>query len=184
MNDEKRELRRKYLAARAQMKSEEKDRALAARFLSSPFAQAESFFVYLSYRDEADTHFLVGELLVRGKRVCCPRTEGREMRSVRYRLPLERDRFGILQPPEGEEETCAVALVPLLAADETGIRLGYGGGYYDRYLSAHPEIVRVGYAYGGQAAAKLPAEDTDVPLDALVTDERVVVFRPDRVKIK
>lgn len=183
MNDEKKQLRRKYLAARRQLKAAEKDRALKERFLSSPFAAADSFFLYLSYRDEADTLALADELLARGKRVCCPRTEGAAMRSVRYRLPLGRDKLGILQPPDGEEETCKIALVPLLAADERGTRLGYGGGYYDRYLSAHPEIVRVGYAYDGQIVTELPAEETDIPLDAVVTDKRIIVYRPGRVKI-
>ena len=61
-------------------------------------------------------------------------------------LPAE-----LFQPPHGEDKPCEVALTPLLAYDERGHRLGYGGGYYDAYFAARPEILRVGLAYAGQA---------------------------------
>ena len=91
---------------------------------------------------------------------------------------LKAGKYGIPEPEEGEETTCEVAFCPLLAFDEAGCRLGYGGGYYDRYFALHPEILRVGLAYAGQAADLLPHEERDERLDAVVTEEGVRFFPP------
>lgn len=88
----------------------------------------------------------------------------------------ERGAFGILQPAQGEDVPCEVALVPLLAYDAAGNRLGYGGGYYDRYFSAHPNMLRVGLCYAGQAVDAVPKEETDVPLHAIITELGVRFF--------
>jgi len=109
-------------------------------------------------------------LLQRGKTVCVPLVEGKEMRSVQLREPLVLGKYGIMQPKSGEELTAQIALVPLLCADRQGNRLGYGGGYYDRYFAAHPEVLRIGVAYSGQIVPNVPTEKTDVPLDGLLTE--------------
>ena len=93
-------------------------------YVLSAFGEEQSFFVYLSFGSEVGTEALIRALLARGKTVCVPRLKGGEMCSVPYREPLERGEYGILQPREGEEKTCAVALTPLLAWDREGFRLG------------------------------------------------------------
>ncbi len=168
-------LRAQMKALRVGLCSPERDAAIAGYVLSA-FGEEQSFFVYLSFGSEVGTEALIRALLARGKTVCVPRIAGGEMRSVPYREPLERGKYGILQPREGEEKTCAVALTPLLAWDREGFRLGYGGGYYDRYFAAHPRVLRVGLAYAGQAVPRLPREETDVPLHAVVTEEGVTRF--------
>lgn len=60
--------------------------------------------------------------------------------------------------------------------DGEGYRLGYGGGYYDRYFALHPDVLRVGLAYAGQAVEGLPREKTDMPLHAVVTEKGVTRF--------
>ncbi len=106
-----------------------------------------------------------------GKSVCAPRITGKgEMISLPLNGVLVQNRFGIWEPGEGKERTCAVAVTPLLSVDREGYRLGYGGGYYDRYFALHPEILRVGIMCAGQAANKLPHERSDIPLDAVVTE--------------
>ena len=100
------------------------------------------------------------------------------MRCVPLTDKLKAGKFGIPEPEEGEERTCEVALCPLLAFDEGGYRLGYGGGYYDRYFALHPEVLRVGLAYAGQAVAALPHGEYDVRLDAVITEEGVRFFPP------
>ena len=140
------------------------------------FGEEESFFVYLSFGSEVSTKGLIRALLARGKKVCVPRIEGGVMRSVPYREPLEAGAYGILQPQGGEETTCRVALTPLLAVDGEGYRLGYGGGYYDKYFALHPDVLRVGLAYAGQAVEGLPREQTDMPLHAVVTEKGVMRF--------
>lgn len=173
--DEKKTLRARMKEVRAGLKSPEKDKLIEENVLSA-FGEEESFFVYLSFGSEFSTKGLIRALLARGKRVCVPRIEGGVMRSVPYAEPLEAGAYGILQPKGGEETACRVALTPLLAVDGEGYRLGYGGGYYDRYFSLHPEVLRVGLAYAGQAVERLPREKTDMPLHAVVTEKGVTRF--------
>ena len=173
--DEKKMIRARMKEVRAGLQSPEKDKLIEQNVLSA-FGAEESFFVYLSFGSEAATEGLVRSLLARGKRVCVPLIEGGVMRSVRYREPLEAGAYGILQTKGGEEETCRVALTPLLAWDGEGYRLGYGGGYYDRYFALHPDVLRVGLSYAGQAVEGLPREETDMPLHAVVTELGVTRF--------
>ena len=102
------------------------------------------------------------------------------MLSVPLSGELEAGAYGISEPKSGEEHTCAVAFTPMLAVDKEGFRLGYGGGYYDRYFALHPEVLRVGLAYEGQMIETIPREDTDIPLDALVTERGVKYFSKRR----
>lgn len=172
---EKQLLRKHMKEVRAGLHTPEKDAAILEHVLAA-FGKEESFFVYLSFGSEAGTGELIRALLSRGKQVCAPRIEGGAMRAVTYGEPLEQGKYGILQPPKGEECPCAVALTPLLAFDKEGFRLGYGGGYYDRWFAAHPEVLRVGLAYVGQQAERLPREETDVRLHAVVTELGVLRF--------
>ncbi|MCK0126540.1 5-formyltetrahydrofolate cyclo-ligase [Gelidibacter sp. F2691] len=87
--------------------------------------------------------------------------------------------FGAQVPESLEFITPEVVVVPLVAFDSNGGRLGYGGGFYDRTLEglrAERPTLAIGYAYGAQQADNLPLEPTDQPLDAIVTDEGVVWF--------
>ena len=173
--DEKKTLRTRMKEVRAGLKSPEKDKPIEENVLSA-FGEEESFFVYLSFGSEVATEGIVRALLARGKKVCVPLVEGGVMRSVPYREPLEAGAYGILQPEGGEETACRVALTPLLAVDGEGYRLGYGGGYYDRYFALHPDVLRVGLAYAGQGVERLPREKTDMPLHAVVTEKGVTRF--------
>ncbi len=160
---------------RAGLCSAEKDAAMMEHVLAA-FGEGESFFVYLSFGSEAGTGELIRALLSRGKQVCAPRIDGETMRAVPYGEHLEKGKYGILQPPNGEERPCSIALTPLLAFDGEGFRLGYGGGYYDRWFAAHPDVLRVGLSYEGQRVERLPREETDVRLHAVVTELGVLRF--------
>ncbi len=157
------------------MKNAERERRLTARFLEA-FPDFESYFVYLSFRSEAATNELISLLLERGKRVCVPRLVGKEMLAVRHSENLIKNAYGIQEPEEGEDEPCEIAVTPLLAVDAEGVRLGYGGGYYDNYFARRPNTLRVGFAFQGQVADKLPQSFTDIKLNALVTEEGVIKF--------
>ncbi len=143
--------------------------------MQSEFMQKESFFVYLSVRFEVSTQKIISELLKRKKRVCVPRIVEDEMIAV----PLGETvigRYGIPEGAAGEDTPCAVALTPLLAFDENGFRLGYGGGYYDRYFRNHPEILKIGLAYSGQAVDRIPHESFDVPLNGVLCEDGIRTF--------
>jgi 5-formyltetrahydrofolate cyclo-ligase len=88
--------------------------------------------------------------------------------------------FGARVPAEAQEVTPQVLIVPLVAFDSAGNRLGYGGGFYDRTLEAlraQRDTIAIGYAYSAQRAEGLPLEPTDQPLDFMVTDQGVQEFR-------
>ncbi len=149
-------------------------------------AAAATVFVYASDRGEVQTYTLMEDLIAMGKAVAVPRivdTAARVMVAVPIRSlrDLTPGAYGILAPARGEPlaGTPDVSLVPGLAFDPaTGARLGFGGGYYDRYLAAHRATVAVGLAFESQLAADLPAEEHDRRVAAIVTETRTVRVRP------
>lgn len=87
--------------------------------------------------------------------------------------------FGAAIPAQGEEMTPSVLIVPMLAFDRRGFRLGYGGGFYDRTLArlrATHKVTAIGFAYAAQEAAEVPTEPTDQPLDLIVTEAETFIF--------
>ena len=92
--------------------------------------------------------------------------------------PLIVHPFGMHEPPESAARvTPDVLLIPLLAFDAKGTRLGYGGGFYDRTLASLATKRAIGIAYSGQEVAELPCHDHDHPLDSVVTENGVRHFR-------
>lgn len=182
---DKNELRREMKALRAAADRPVPDAAIFENLLSlSLFTEADDYFLYRSVGSEADTSRIAAELLCRGKAVFFPRTEGKEMFPVRWRgEPLRRGAFGI-EEPEGPPFAGVpqVCLLPMLAADASFYRLGYGGGYYDRWLAraraSGAQVRAVGICYHFQLVDELPAEPHDVPLDALVTDKEIRIRKP------
>ena len=137
---------------------------------------------YAAVRGEADPFPLMAALANQGHALCLPQTldETLVFRSWKPGDPLVVGRFNIPEPDaKAKERRPDLILVPLLAFDSHGYRLGYGGGFYDRYLSEHRAkrtIRAIGIAYAGQKVDELPREPTDEPLDAVVTEESVIRF--------
>ncbi|MBQ9942230.1 MAG: 5-formyltetrahydrofolate cyclo-ligase [Christensenellaceae bacterium] len=175
--EQKAQLRREFLQKRKSMTKEQVDAGSFAVFSAikahPSLQKAKSVFCYLSYGNEVDTHSIIAWLWQQGKEVYVPKTYGGGiMQAVRItqETPLVADKKGILQPmTDGPAaEAVDVALVPGVAFDAFGGRLGYGGGYYDRWLDAHPAL-RIGLAFEDQMAEKLPAEPHDLPMEEVVT---------------
>jgi 5-formyltetrahydrofolate cyclo-ligase len=95
------------------------------------------------------------------------------------RCDMTKGAFGAMIPVAGEIVVPQIVVVPMVAYDLAGQRLGYGGGFYDRTLEqlrAHNTVRAIGFAYAGQQMDGLPTEPTDQPLDAIVTENGVVTF--------
>lgn len=100
---------------------------------------------------------------------------------------MEDGLFGTRHPkPEAGEVTPSIVLVPLLAFDRTGGRLGYGGGFYDRTLAAlrlSTDMVSIGVAYAGQELSQVPEEAHDEPLDWIATECGIIVVNRRKDKV-
>lgn len=133
---------------------------------------------YWPLGDELDPRPLMLALAERGARLALPVVEARGLplgfRAWRPDDEVRPGSFGIPEPrPEAGEVSPRVVLVPMLAFDPSGHRLGYGGGFYDRTLAslrARGRILAVGLAYAGQEVARVPVGPHDQPLDWVVTE--------------
>ena len=140
---------------------------------------------YAAVRGEVDPFPLMAALANQGHPLCLRRTQGRALtfRAWKPGDPLVVGRFSIPEPDEKTRQRRPdLILVPLIAFDRHGYRLGYGGGFYDRYLAQHRAnrtLRAIGIAFAAQEVDELPREETDEPLDAVVTDERVIRFERD-----
>jgi 5-formyltetrahydrofolate cyclo-ligase len=137
---------------------------------------------YFPMRDEADPRALMAALSERGHPLALPCvTAGQPLvfRSWKMGDPMHANprAFNIAEPLAAAPLVVPGAvLVPMLAFDADGHRLGYGGGYYDRTLSGLPDTRAIGIAYAGQEITSLPREAHDHPLDLLVTENGVRRF--------
>ena len=178
IDNRKKDLRGRMKIRRAQERGG--DGSIAENFLSlSEIQDKKVFFVYHSFGTEADTMPAIDGLFAREKTVLLPRVEGRDMVAVPYEkgAPLHAGAYGIFEPSgQAYAGKVDVVVLPLLAADPRGGRLGYGGGYYDRYLSdaTAGKALKIGYCYDFQVVEDACADERDVPLDIIVTDKRVI----------
>ncbi len=135
-------------------------------------------FLYLATPDEVQTKPLVDRFLERGITLLVPKlVPGNQMRAVRFKDwdSLKVGQLGILTPHSDIEYPTAidVALVPGLAFTRDGGRLGYGKGYYDRWLSTQTSVRRIGLCFTQQILASLPTDTHDEPLDTIVTPDEL-----------
>jgi 5-formyltetrahydrofolate cyclo-ligase len=131
---------------------------------------------------EIDVRPLMRALEARGHQLCLPRTPRRglplDFRAFAFGDAMAKGPFGTLQPPpEAPPVVPGWVIVPLLAFDRAGRRLGYGGGYYDRTLAALPGVRTLGVAFACQEMEMVPAGRFDAPLDAVATEQGVMRFR-------
>lgn len=131
---------------------------------------------YLPIRSEADPTPAMAALARHGP-VGVPEVVGRGL-PLRFRrwtpeAVLEEGAFGVMIPAGADEMVPTLLIVPMLAFDARGYRLGYGGGFYDRTLAAlraRGDVFALGLAFSAQEVDALPVEATDQPLDAIVTE--------------
>jgi len=149
------------------------------------FSSAEVVCSYVNFREEVETAEFIAALLREGRRVAVPvhlhgTAQPPIFAEIRSLSELAPNHFGILQPPPATARLVATAAIPLflvpgLAFDPAGRRLGYGLGFYDRaFADAAPGALKVGLAFELQILESVPADPHDVPLDFVVTEDRVI----------
>lgn len=172
------------------MARENRARLADARFAQQVAAHAPALEIapgdvvagYHPYRDEADPSLLLKALAANGAHIAFPRMAGKDIALCFHLVPdgeiLQPGRYGIHEPLDHWPDAVPqVILVPLLAYDDRGYRLGYGGGYYDRTLAQFPKARAIGIAYSGQRMDVLPHDPHDLRLDAVLTEEGLKEFR-------
>jgi 5-formyltetrahydrofolate cyclo-ligase len=146
------------------------------------FSQAKSLFCYLSYLSEVETSSLISDFLAQNIVVAVPKIMGKtEMLAILLTdlSDLEPNKMGILTPKSNQVAPFFfdIAITPGVGFTEKGERLGYGRGYYDRWFSKNQVKTKIGVAFEVQIVEELPTEETDIPLDILVTEERIIDLR-------
>jgi 5-formyltetrahydrofolate cyclo-ligase len=194
MSDERQSLRKRILGARDGLTADikyEKSRAVMQKFWSLPeIEQWSTLFIYVDFRSEVETQELITRCLDQGIRVAVPLVDAKAVRMIPLLIKdpgrdLVTGYYGIPEPdpmktaPVDPGEIDA-AIIPGSVFDVFGGRLGYGGGYYDRFLvNDAPQARRIGFAFELQVVEKVPVEPHDQPLDILITEKRIVNIRPN-----
>lgn len=151
----------------------EKSNALCTMVLSSPeFQAAKTIYGYLPFNQEVNTLPLLEAALAMGKQVALPKCYGSEMRFIHISdlSRVQASAFGAPEPaadaPIARDQQ-ALVIVPGLAFDRQGHRIGYGGGYYDRFLAAEPDHPTIALCYDFQLLDSLDPEPHDIPVHAV-----------------
>lgn len=189
MNDSK-QLRKEILAKRDALSQDEiisKSAIIGQCLLSLPeLTESDNIFLYVSFRSEVATMPLLNELIGMGKNVSVPITHVKERRldAIRITNPavelvpgycdIPEPRSEILTTNYVDPQTIDMIVLPGSVFDERCGRFGYGGGFYDRFVSSNPAAIRVGLAFEAQIVERAPLQDHDELLDMVVTENRVI----------
>ena len=186
--DEKKALRAKYRAEREKLTPEERA-PMDARLCEVIAACASDRYAevslgYVPFGFEVNITPLLQRVLDDGKRLALPRTYGRGEMTFRFVSSLDAltpGTYGIPEPPEDcpayQGSPATLCLVPGIVYDRNGRRIGYGGGYYDRFLRAYP-VTALGVIYRQFVLPTLPLGRYDHAVSALATDRGILATRP------
>lgn len=182
----KRRLREKCKQSRRGLSLEQKavaDRKIKSKLLNLWLLRnAKTVLVYVSTEIEVDTRELINELFLRGVTVAVPKCEDGNGNMSFYKISsfdeLEKGFFGVLEPKLSHcekltEFSDSVCIVPAFMFDKKGFRLGYGKGYYDRFLANFPGTA-LGICYNGEVCDRLYHGRFDRPVDMIVTDRQII----------
>jgi len=174
---DKKELRSRIRQQKRAMTAEEiqqRSSKLAELFLNSEaYRNAKTIYGYLPYNQEVRTVPMLEQALRDGKKVAVPKVYGDEMKFIYLDdlSAVEKGYSGIPEPiadgPIGDDRT-ALVLMPGMAFDPQGHRIGYGGGFYDKFLAAEPDHPTLALCYAFQMLPSLETEEHDIPVDYVI----------------
>ena len=188
ISKEKAELRVAAQARRDALPADAREAAaetIGARKFPLAIAPGTIVSAFMPLKSEINPLPLLQKLAEAGARLALPTIAGRgkplNMRAWEFGAPLDRGQWGIREPkPEAPEVEPDILLVPLLAFDRAGYRIGYGGGYYDmtiHRLRALKPVTTVGVAFAAQEVPKIPTTPRDERLDLVLTERAVIDLR-------
>ena len=186
----KTELRTNYLAKRKQIPAEKKkemDSAICRRLASTvSFRFADTVMLYSALPSEIDMTEIIDLALSQGKRVllprCIPNTPHMNFHEIHSTDELEKGSFSIMEPKADShifvptETDKTICIIPGVIYDTEGHRVGYGKGYYDRYLSDKP-VQKIGVVYDDFILSSLPHGRFDLAVDLIITEKRLISIK-------
>lgn len=139
---------------------------------------ADKIYAYVNYNQEINMSILFETAWAHGKKIFVPRVNGKEMIFCRINSmdDLEKGTYGIMEPKmtcEIDNEFAGVMIMPGLAFDKMHHRIGYGGGFYDRYLNEHPDFVKIALSYDFQVFEEIESEEFDIPVDLVISESEI-----------
>lgn len=149
---------------------------------SSFYKKARSIFIYVSVNSEADTRKIIEKALTDGKTICVPKVISKKQGMIAVKInsldELSPGAYNIPEPlqydKKFDEHDIDLILLPGLAFDECGGRIGYGGGFYDKFISNTGEgTIKVGLAYDFQIFDKVTCFEYDAVIDGIITEKSV-----------
>ncbi|WP_026652785.1 5-formyltetrahydrofolate cyclo-ligase [Butyrivibrio proteoclasticus] len=156
-------------------------------FLHTEYVEAQSILIYASMRSEVTTDDIIIDALGKGKNVFCPICTDKqngimEFVKIQSLSDLYEGYFGIREPRidenssiySGEVQESTLCIVPGVAFDKKCNRIGYKGGYYDRYFERFPKLKKLALAFDEQIVDEISVSEYDVPVDAIITDSCVL----------
>lgn len=186
----KKEIRKKIIKKRNELsfaEIEEKSKAVEALLFQQDFyKKSQTILFYASFNSEVKTDEIIKQAINDGKTVSLPivinEEKKLEIKNILDLTNLEISPFGIREPnnslPNVSPADLDLVVIPCCCLDKRGNRIGYGGGYYDRFLaSLSSGVFKVALAYEIQIIDELPCEDHDFPVDAIITEKGVYRFK-------
>jgi 5-formyltetrahydrofolate cyclo-ligase len=152
-------------------------------YKSSIYSNANVIMTFISFGHEVDTHGFIKNSIANGKRllvpVTFPKTNEIKPSEIYEFDELETGFYNILTPKKEfirfiNPHDIDLAIVPGVAFDRNGYRIGYGGGYYDRFLSQYPDIIKIGVCFDLQVIDSIPKVDFDIPVDIIFTEKDII----------
>lgn len=170
------------------VKREKMDKEILDKFYETQYYnEAEKIFIYICYASEINTKEIINKALKDNKKIYVPRTEfkSRHMDAVKITSldNLKESTYGILEPstdaPHIDPNELDLIVVPGVAFDRNGGRMGYGAGFYDRYFKKIKKenikkIVKLALAYELQILNEVPMNEQDVPVDYIITENEFI----------
>ncbi|WP_291579027.1 5-formyltetrahydrofolate cyclo-ligase [Clostridium sp. UBA6640] len=185
----KKEIRKEILQKRDLICEEDKkliDEEVFNRLISSDeYKKANTIFAFVSFKSEVDTYKFIEHALSQGKTVGVPKVIKEEkymdVFKINFLSDLESGYFGVMEPSESCEkinkDNIDFILMPGAVFDEKGGRIGYGGGFYDKFLSdVKDSVPKIAIAYELQIIDSVPMEEYDIKIDGIITEKRTIKF--------
>jgi 5-formyltetrahydrofolate cyclo-ligase len=187
--EDKRKLRKRVIEERLQLIPEKvkqkSDKIMSTLFSTDDYKKANVVMFYVDMRNEVMTKTAINKAIAEGKRVVVPRVKkgyGLLAIEIQSLEELSPGTFGVMEPPEKEEivlKDIDIVVVPGVAFDKNGYRIGYGAGYYDNFLPRlKSDAKKIAVAFELQLRESIPTESHDVKMDMIITEQGIYTFSP------